>query len=302
MGWRNVIITQHSKLTYSMNMMVVQSRDGINQIPIEDINLVLVSTSQAVITSALVSKLIKNNSKIIFVNDKYEPIGETNGYQSSGRNLKTLEIQLNWDKDRIELLWTKIIFAKIRNQIKVLKNYKLKFKEIEVLLDKIEINDVTNRESVAARKYFMTLFGENFKRRNSNVINAALDYGYSILLSACNREVAINGYLSNLGIHHHSVSNEFNLGCDLMEPFRPYVDYWVKAHEKSEEFTPDIKYGLVELLNLEIMFNGKKTLLSNALTKYIRDCFKFLSGKKNSIQIEMGLTNEVPNNAINDNV
>lgn len=57
MGWRSVIITQHAKLTYSMNMMIVQTRDGINQIPIEDINLLLVSTTQAVITSALISKL-----------------------------------------------------------------------------------------------------------------------------------------------------------------------------------------------------------------------------------------------------
>lgn len=28
MGWRSVIITQHAKLTYSMNMMIVQTKDG----------------------------------------------------------------------------------------------------------------------------------------------------------------------------------------------------------------------------------------------------------------------------------
>ena len=42
MGWRSVIITQHAKLTYSMNMMIVQTRDGVNQIPIDDINLPMV--------------------------------------------------------------------------------------------------------------------------------------------------------------------------------------------------------------------------------------------------------------------
>ncbi|MCT6885947.1 MAG: CRISPR-associated endonuclease Cas1 [Gilliamella apis] len=70
MGWRSVIITQHAKLTYSMQMMIVQTRDGINQIPIEDINLLLVSTTQAVITSALISKLAQNQTKIIFVDEK----------------------------------------------------------------------------------------------------------------------------------------------------------------------------------------------------------------------------------------
>ena len=48
-------------------MMIVQTRDGINQIPIEDINLLLVSTTQAVITSALISKLAQNQTEVVFL-------------------------------------------------------------------------------------------------------------------------------------------------------------------------------------------------------------------------------------------
>lgn len=51
MGWRNVIITQHSKLSYSSNMMVVHTKDGVSQIPVSDINMLVVLTTQAVITS-----------------------------------------------------------------------------------------------------------------------------------------------------------------------------------------------------------------------------------------------------------
>lgn len=53
MGFRNVIITQHSKLSYSNNAMIVQNKDGINQIPLVDMDILLISTTQAVITSAL---------------------------------------------------------------------------------------------------------------------------------------------------------------------------------------------------------------------------------------------------------
>ncbi len=67
-------------------------------------------------------------------------------------------------------------------------------------------------------------------------------------------------------------------------------------------FTPDIKYGLVELLSLEIKFNGKKTLLSNAISVYVRNCLKYLSGEIDKVRIEIELINEVPNNALNDNV
>ena len=303
MGWRSVIITQHAKLTYSMQMMIVQTRDGINQIPIEDINLLLVSTTQAVITSALISKLAQNQTKVIFVDEKDNPVVETAVYYPGARNMAKLKKQFNWDEHLKEVLWTKIVSQKIKNQIAVLANYHLNKDEVQSELDQLEINDESNREAIAARKYFMLLFDKNFVRRDTSAINAALDYGYAILLSSFNREIAMNGYLTYFGIHHCSQENQFNLASDLMEPFRPFVDYWVKAHEKIKELTPDIKYGLVELLSLEIKFNGKKTLLTNAITVYVRECLKFLSGESKKLpEMEMSLTNEVPNNALNDNV
>ena len=303
MGWRSVIITQHAKLTYSMQMMIVQTRDGINQIPIEDINLLLVSTTQAVITSALISKLAQNQTKVIFVDEKGNPVVETAVYYPGTRNMAKLTQQFNWDDHLKELLWTKIVSQKIKNQIAVLENYHLDKDDVQIELDQLEINDESNREAIAARKYFMLLFDKNFVRRDTSAVNAALDYGYAILLSSFNREIVMNGYLTYFGIHHCSQENQFNLASDLMEPFRPFVDYWVKAHEKIKELTPDIKYGLVELLSLEIKFNGKKTLLTNAITVYVRECLKFLSGDSKELpEMEMSLTNEVPNNALNDNV
>ena len=303
MGWRSVIITQHAKMTYSMNMMVVQTRDGINQIPIADINLLLVSTTQAVITSALISKLAENQTKVIFVDEKDEPVVETVGYYPGARNLSKLNNQFNWDLQLKEKLWTKIVDRKITNQISVLKNYQLEWQNVQDELDQLELNDATNREAIAARKYFVTLFDKTFVRRDNNAVNGALDYGYAILLASFNREIAVNGYLSYLGIHHHSEENCFNLASDLMEPFRPFVDYWVKAHEKIKQLTPDIKYGLVELLSLEIEYNNKKTILSNAISEYVHDCLCFLSEKTKELpEMEMSLTNEVPNDALNDNV
>ena len=303
MGWRSVIITQHAKLTYSMQMMIVQTRDGINQIPIEDVNLLLVSTTQAVITSALISKLAQNQTKVIFVDEKGNPIVETAVYYPGTRNMAKLTQQFNWDDHLKELLWTRIVSQKIKNQIAVLANYHLNKDEVQSELDQLEINDESNREAIAARKYFMLLFDKDFVRRDTSAINAALDYGYAILLSSFNREIAMNGYLTYFGIHHCSQENQFNLASDLMEPFRPFIDYWVKAHERIKELTPDIKYGLVELLSLEIKFNGKKTLLTNAIAVYVRECLKFLSGDSKELpEMEMSLTNEVPNNALNDNV
>lgn len=301
MGWRSVIITQHAKLSYSSRMMTVQTRDGINQIPLEDINLLLINTTQAVITSALISQLAKNEVKVIFSDDMHDPICETVGYYPSTRDIDLLEQQVNWTISKKETLWTKIVFAKIRNQIKVLLSYGQQVDEIYEELEKLEMNDFTNREATVARKYFPLLFDNSFVRRNNTPINAALNYGYSILLSTVNQKVVSNGYLTYIGIHHHSDGNMFNLSSDLMEPFRPVIDYWV-AGQKFYELTPDVKYGLVELLSLEIIFNNKKMLLKNAICEHVRNCLNFLCGNSDEINIEVEFTNEVPSYAINDNV
>ena len=74
------------------------------------------------------------------------------------------------------------------------------------------------------------------------------------------------------------------------------------ADKNFLEFTPDIKYGLVDLLNLEIKYNKKQMLLKNAITKYVRDVIEYLNQETVEFDMEVEFTNEVPNNAINDNV
>ena len=301
MGWRSVIISQHAKLSYSSRNMVVQTDDGINQIPLDDIDLLLISTTQAVITTMLISELAKEQVKVIFTDNANEPVSETVDYYPNNRNVDLLKKQFNWDKGREQLLWTKIVASKIINQINVLAIYGVDNSELIDELNKLEVDDVTNREAVVARKYFQQLFDKSFNRRDFNPYNAAMNYGYSVLLANVNREIVSNGYLTYLGIHHHSDDNQFNLGSDLMEPFRPIIDYWL-ANQKFKELTPDVKFGLVDLLNLELKFNGKQTLFRNMITDYVRNCLKFLSGEKDEVQIEVELKNEVPNNAINGHV
>lgn len=92
----------------------------------------------------------------------------------------------------------------------------------------------------------MQLFDDQFARRDGDIINAALNYGYSLILSACNREIVAAGYLTQLGIHHHSNENQFNLGSDLMEPFCPFVDVWVRE-QNFNALSPDVKFDLIDL-------------------------------------------------------
>ena len=70
----------------------------------------------------------------------------------------------------------------------------------------------------------------------------ALNYGYSIILSSFTREIVANGYITQLGLFHDNMFNQFNLASDLMEPFRPLVDKCVLGM-KLEQFEHEEKCG-----------------------------------------------------------
>ena len=98
---------------------------------------------------------------------------------------------------------TEIVTEKIRKQ-----------KEVSKLLDsylqEIKWNDETNREGHAAKVYFNALFGLDFTRTTDCPVNSALNYGYSIILSAFTREITANGYITQLGLFHDNMFNQFN--------------------------------------------------------------------------------------------
>lgn len=298
MGWRSIIITQHAKLTYTSSMMKVQTDEGINEIPLNDIDTLLISTTQAVLSSFLLNQLALRKINVVFTDNRQMPSSRLCPLQ--GRSNKVIERQINWNDERKSILWTRIIYSKIQNQISLLKIKGLEYQDLQEELFKLEVNDFSNREAMVARKYFQRLFGNKFKRRESAAINDALNYGYAIILSTVSKEIVAHGYLNELGIHHCSETNDSNLACDFMESFRPFVDYWVSDHE-FPELTPDIKYGLVDLVNIEVKYDSKIMLLKNVIQKQVQDYLKFLNGQKvDNKKVEF--ISEVSDNALNGHV
>ena len=167
-----------------------------------------------------------------------------------------------------------IISEKIRKQAEFLTEVG-KTKEADLLksyIGQVELMDSTNREGHAAKVYFNALFGMSFTRSAETPVNAALNYGYSLILSSFNREISANGYLTQLGIFHDNMFNHFNLGSDLMEPFRVIVDRAVVTM-KPEEFSKDEKHILWNLLDDTVIIESKKQSVRNAIKIYTRSVF-----------------------------
>ena len=278
MSFRTVIITKNCKCTYKNDHLVVYG-DEVKMIHLSEINTVLFDTTAVSITSYLLCELTKRKISVIFCDEKHNPISELLPIYGSHNTSKKIKIQIDWQEEIKKEIWTKIIFEKIRAQAWILEKMgKEEYNQLLEYSENIEFGDMNNREGHAAKVYFNSLFGKKFGRNQENSINAALNYGYSILLSTFNKEVVSNGYLTQLGINHKNEYNHFNLSCDLMEPFRPIIDKYV--YEKIPfEFDSEMKFKIVNLLNYKMKYDGNKYHLTTVIEKYTKNMLKCISEK-----------------------
>lgn len=121
------------------------------------------------------------------------------------------------------------------------------------------------------------MFGKDFSRTDSNsVINSALNYGYSILLSSINREIVSMGYMTQFGLFHDNRFNQFNLSCDLMEPFRVFIDR-IFMEMNFECFGTNEKTEILKNINNNsILIDGQKMFFNNAIKIYCRSILMHL--------------------------
>ena len=271
MSFRTVVVTKQSKISYKNRFLVVKQESEEKFIHLSEIDTIIVDSISVSISAYLLKELSDNKINIIFCDEKHNPFGELSSYYSRHNTSKQINEQIKWKKLSKDMLWVKIIENKILNQARLLKKIKSsKYKLLLNYIDEIKIGDKTNREGHAAKVYFNELFGKNFSRNDSNDINAALNYGYAVLLSTFNKEIVSNGYLTQLGIHHKNEFNEFNLTCDMMEPFRIIIDNFV-YYNKERKFDSSYKLDIVNIFNNTYKYLGKKYVLKDIIKMYVKN-------------------------------
>ena len=286
MSWRIVVISNRAKLDLQLGYLVVRG-ETVQKIHLSEISLLMVESTAVSLTAALLAELAKLKIKVIFCDEKRNPSSELIPYYGAHDTSNKVRTQIAWKDEVKGNVWCEIVRNKIINQAKVLE---LTGHSESVVLkkyaDELHYKDETNREGHAAKVYFNALFGMGFSRAEDNVINAALNYGYSILLSTCNREITANGYITQLGIHHCNVFNSFNLGSDVMEVFRPFVDnkaFQLKKLDMLEIFEKNQKMAIVDVLNSDVVIESKIYSLNYAIKLYIKNVFRALNDEDVSL-------------------
>ena len=207
------------------------------------------------------------------------PVAATLGWSENTRVGARHQAQANQSVPRQKNAWSRIVKAKIAGQAKNLPPDSVQRSRLETMATKVRSGDAGNSEAAAARTYWSCLFEpEKFTRnRDLGGRNALLNYGYSIVRGGVIRAIAVAGLAPALGIYHRNRSNSFALADDLMEPFRPVVDSFVKELPSDAELSDRaVKAKLVSVLAEPISGYGETVL--TAMTSLARSYAQYVEG------------------------
>ena len=277
MGWRTIVVNTHSKLSYKNNHLIFKDASRTELIHLSEVDILLLETTDIVLSTMLIKRLVDENILVIFCDDKRLPTAYLMPYYGRHDSSLQLSRQIAWNEDVKAEIWTTIIAQKILNQAFYLGScgFLEKSQSVIDLYHGLDLFDPSNREGHAARIYFNTLFGNDFNREQDSDINAALDYGYTLILSMFAREIVLSGCMTQFGLKHANQFNQFNLASDIMEPFRPIIDRIV--YENRNSSFVKIKRELFTIFSDTFHYNNKDMYLSNIISDYTKKVIQALN-------------------------
>jgi len=294
--WRIIDISgeDYKIICLQDNLVVIKNNEEKLRVHFSDINTIIIHSYSINITGALIQKLIEYNIPLIFCDRAHNPSGILLQLFRHTEYGNRLHLQINASKPMLKKAWQQIIKAKIRNQSKVLQEFG-KSKEAEILLKysyEVKSGDKTNRESIASRVYFQSLF-DNFNRDtdSNDIINTSLNYSYAILRSNVARSIVGAGLNPSIGIFHSYKHNYFCLVDDLMEPLRPFVDRYIKLNFQKiityKELTSELKKLLVSITDVNFSYNNEEMNLFNISQRYVFSYISYLAKEIKKINIPL---------------
>ncbi len=251
-------------------------------VPIEDIGIILLDNRQITITQGVLESLLENGCAVITCDSRHMPVGMMLPLSGNTTQNERFTHQIGASLPLKKQLWQQTVQQKIRNQASVLQ--RCRGGEVRNMLawaKAVKSGDSDNLEARAATYYWKSLFEDipEFTRgREADAPNNLLNYGYAILRAVVARALVISGLLPTLGIHHHNRYNAYCLADDIMEPYRPYVDEAVLRIVDSgaaySTVTPEIKQQLLSIPVDEVLINGLRSPLMNAVSQTTASLYK----------------------------
>lgn len=289
--------TPGTRLSVAHRQLVIQRPDLPNAtLPIEDLGVVIVDDVRATYTQAVFLELLAAGATVLVTGRDHLPIGMMLPLDAHHVQAERHRAQVLASEPVRKQTWQAIVRAKISQQAMVLAQFNEGHKRLVAMARKVRSGDPDNLEAQAAQRYWPLLFGRGFHRdREAEGVNALLNYGYAVLRAAVARAIVATGLIPSLGVHHRHRNNPFCLADDLLEPYRPYVDWRVRllvdgngasVPRVSERET---RAALLSLLNETICVGQRREPLLLALHTSAASLCRALTGGDRTLSLPVGL-------------
>lgn len=289
--------TPGTRLSVAHRQLVVERPDlPKTTLPIEDLGVVIVDDVRATYTQSVFLELMQAGATVMVTGRDHLPAGMMLPLDAHHVQTERHRAQIETSLPVRKRAWQAIVRAKILQQATVLSHFTGEHGGLRPMARRVRSGDPENLEAQAAQRYWPRLFGKTFRRqRGAEGVNALLNYGYAVIRAAVARAVVAAGLIPTLGVHHRHRANPFCLADDLLEPYRPYVDWRVRQLASEDgECVPDLaeratRAELLSLFSETIQVGGRREPLLLALHTSAASLCRTLTGGDRSLSLPEGL-------------
>ncbi len=222
--------------------LTCRTEEGEKSLPLEDVAAIIITSFSASIHSQLFLEAAKHGVALIIC-EEFKPVSLVLPANRSTDTLLSRAL-LKLDEGATARLWQQTVDAKCRNQWALAAHLAPEEGARPALeaLRAAAFGKKPHKEAVCA-KMFWQIFGrtqgvpEFTRERQGGGLNSLLNYGYAVLLSTILQKLFAVGLDPTWGISHVARERSTPLAYDLMEPFRPCVDWrvaqWVRRHSRD---------------------------------------------------------------------
>lgn len=259
------IATPGTRLSVAHRQLVIERPELPKAtVPIEDLGVLVVDDGRASYTQAVFIECLAAGATVIVSGRDHLPAGMMLPMDGHHALTERHWAQVEAGAPLRKRLWQALISAKLRQQGRLLVEVTGDDAGLPALAGRVRSGDPDNLEAQGAQRYWPKLFGRTFRRdRSADDANALLNYGYAIVRAACARALVASGLIPSLGVWHCNRSNPFCLADDLLEPWRPIVDWKVHGLMAGGEGPRTLddrptRAALLAIFNETVAVGGKR--------------------------------------------
>jgi CRISPR-associated protein Cas1 len=223
--------------------LTCKTAEGERKLPLEDVASIIITSFSASIHSELFLQAAKHGVALIIC-EAFKPVSLVLPANRSTDTLLSRAL-LGLTESARQQLWQKTVDAKCQNQHS-LASHIAPGSERLTAMHETAFGKKMHKEAICAKAFWQVMGqslgeGEFVRERGAGGLNDLLNYGYAVLLSTVLQKLFGVGLDPTFGISHAARERSTPLAYDLMEPFRPCVDWrvyqWASQHPDRKDWS-----------------------------------------------------------------